>query len=93
MRALDKITAKTSDIDIIVEKKTFWIFRDFSKKCAKSQDLNTKGVVAYIQVKDLSDKQEDKVFMFNGWTFSSSTTLRTFDHPIYDLWVTGCENI
>ena len=46
-----------------------------------------------MQVKDLSDKRGDKIFVFNGWTFSSSVTLRTFDHPIYDIWVTGCENI
>ena len=94
LRALDKITAKTSDIDIIVgEKKKFGYLEIFPKKCAKSQDLNDKGVVAYIQVKDLSKKKDDKVFIFNGWTFSSSPTLRPFDHPVYDLWVTGCENI
>ena len=93
-QGLDKITAKTSDIDIIVgEKKKFGYLEIFPKKCTKSQDLNDKGVVAYIQVKDLSKKKDDKVFIFNGWTFSSSPTLRTFDHPVYDLWVTGCENI
>ena len=59
----------------------------------KANTENEKGVVAYIQVKDLSNKKDDKVFVFNGWTFSSSVTLRTFDHPVYDLWVTGCENI
>jgi len=92
IRALDKITAKTSDIDIIVgQKKKFGYLEIFPKKCAKSQ--NEKGVVAYIQVKDLSGKKDDKVFVFNGWTFSSSPTLRSFDHPVYDLWVTGCENI
>ena len=63
------------------------------RKCALSNTENEKGVVAYIQVKDLSNKKDDKVFVFNGWTFSSSVTLRTFDHPVYDLWVTGCENI
>ena len=45
------------------------------------------------QVKDLSEKRGDKVYVFNGWTFSSSPSLREFDHPIYDLWLTGCENI
>ena len=63
------------------------------RKCTLSNTENEKGVVAYIQVKDLSNKTDDKVFVFNGWTFSSSVTLRTFDHPVYDLWVTGCENI
>jgi len=94
LRALDKITAKTSDIDIIVgQKKKFGYLEIFPKKCAKSQNEKEKGVVVYIQVKDLSGKKDDKVFVFNGWTFSSSPTLRSFDHPVYDLWVTGCENI
>ncbi len=94
IRALDKITAKTSDIDIIVgQKKKFGYLEIFPRKCAKSQNEKEKGVVVYIQVKDLSGKKDDKVFVFNGWTFSSSPTLRSFDHPVYDLWVTGCENI
>tara|TARA_B100000959_G_scaffold284749_1_gene357251 strand:+ start:1308 stop:1808 length:501 start_codon:yes stop_codon:yes gene_type:complete len=94
LRALDKITAKTSDINVIVgQKKKFGYLEIFPKKCAKSQEEGGQGVVAYIQVKDLSDKKDDKIFIFNGWTFSSSPTLRTFDHPVYDLWVTGCENI
>ena len=46
-----------------------------------------------LMAEDLSNKTDDKFFVFNGWTFSSSVTLRTFDHPVYDLWVTGCENI
>ena len=94
LRALDKITAKTSDINIVLgDKKRFGYLEILPKKCSKSSGENNKGVAAYIQVKDLSEKKDDKVFVFNGWTFSSSTTLRTFDHPIYDLWLTGCENI
>ena len=93
-RGLDKITAKTSDIAIIVGKKKIVGYLEIlPKKCAKSQEVNDKGVAAYIQVKDLSEKRGDKVFVFNGWTFSSSPSLREFDHPVYDLWLTGCENI
>ncbi len=91
-RALDKITAKTSDLSIIVgKKKRFGYLEIFPRKCRKAD--KDREVVAYVQVKDLSDKKDDKVFVFNGWTFSSSPTIRAFDHPIYDLWVTGCENV
>ena len=91
-RALDKITAKTSDLSIIVGKKKRFGYLEISpRKCRKAD--KDREVVAYVQVKDLSDKKDDKVFVFNGWTFSSSPTIRTFDHPIYDLWVTGCENV
>jgi len=94
LRALDKITARTSDIDIVLGKKRkFGYLEILAKKCKQSIEKNSKGVVAYIQVKDLSEKRDNKVFVFNGWTFSSSPTLKTFDHPVYDLWVTGCENI
>ena len=94
LRALDKITAKTSNLNIpLGKKKKFGYLEIYPRKCAFSNTENEKGVVAYIQVKDLSNKTDDKVFVFNGWTFSSSVTLRTFDHPVYDLWVTGCENI
>ena len=94
LRALDKITAKTSDIDIVLgNKKRFGYLEILPKNCKKSLEENNSGVVAYLQVKDLSDKKDGKIFVFNGWTFSSSKTLKTFDHPVYDLWVTGCENI
>tara|TARA_Y100001970_G_scaffold283051_1_gene397295 strand:- start:3756 stop:4250 length:495 start_codon:yes stop_codon:yes gene_type:complete len=94
LRALDKITAKTSDINIIIgTKKRFGYLEILPKNCKKTLNENNSGVVAYLQVKDLSDKRDEKVFVFNGWTFSSSPTLKPFDHPVYDLWVTGCENI
>ena len=94
LRALDKITARTSDIDIVLGKKRrFGYLEILPKKCKETLEKNSKGVVAYIQVKDLSEKRDNKVFVFNGWTFSSSPTLKTFDHPVYDLWLTGCENI
>ena len=94
LRALDKITAKTLDIDIILgEKKRFGYLEIVPKNCKRSADTSDPGVVAYLQVKDLSDKRDEKIFVFNGWTFSSSPTLRPFDHPVYDLWLIGCENI
>ena len=94
LKALDKITAKTSDLEIAIgKKKTFGYLEILPKNCKNSLEKNNPGVVVYLQVKDLSDKRDEKIFVFNGWTFSSSPTLRPFDHPVYDLWVTGCENI
>tara|TARA_B100000401_G_scaffold225391_1_gene152624 strand:- start:588 stop:1088 length:501 start_codon:yes stop_codon:yes gene_type:complete len=94
LKALDKITAKTSDINIVLgKKKRFGYLEILPKNCKKSLEKNNSGVIAYLQVKDLSDKKDEKIFVFNGWTFSSSPTLKPFDHPVYDLWLTGCENI
>ena len=92
--ALDKITAKTSDIDLLLgETKKFGLLEIKALKCGNVQSQSDQGQAAYIQVKDLSDSLSNQVFVFNGWTFSSSTTLNPIDHPVYDLWLVSCENV
>jgi hypothetical protein len=92
--ALDKITAKTSDLHLTIGKKFFFGLLEITAlQCGNVESLTEPGHVAYIQVKDLSENNNDQVFVFNGWTFSSSTTLRPLDHPVYDFWLTGCDNV
>ena len=92
--ALDKITAKTLSIKLgIGEKKYFGSLEIIGLKCQLSENNEFSDAVAYLQVKDLAAKDNNQVFLFNGWTFASSPTLQSIDHPIYDLWITGCENI
>ena len=94
IEALDKITAKTSSIRLAVgEKKFFGPLEINALKCQISETNETSDTVAYLQVKDLSIKDNNQVFLFNGWTFASSPTLQSIDHPVYDLWITSCENI
>ena len=97
LTALDKITAKTSSIRLAVgEKKFFGSLEIQALKCQLSEGSDTSDTVdtvAYIQVKDLSAKDNNQVFLFNGWQFASSPALQSIDHPIYDLWITSCENI
>ena len=94
LKALDKITAKTSSIRLAVgEKKFFGRLEIKALKCQLSEGKDASDTVAYIQIKDLFAKENDQVFLFNGWVFASSPTVQSIDHPIYDLWMTGCENI
>ena len=94
LTALDKITAKTSSIELAIgDKKFFGSLEIQALKCQLSEGSGTSDAVAYIQVKDLSSKDNNQVFLFNGWTFVSSPTLQSIDHPVYDLWITSCENI
>jgi hypothetical protein len=94
IKALDKITAKTSSIRLTIgEINYFGSLEIKALKCELSENDEVMDTVAYLQVKDLSTKDNNQVFLFNGWTFASSPTLRSIDHPVYDLWVTGCENI
>jgi len=92
--ALDKITAKTSDIHILLgETKKFGLLEIKALQCGIVESLSEPGHVAYIQVRDLSENKNDQVFVFNGWTFSSSSTLRPLDHPVYDFWLVSCDNV
>ena len=93
IKALDKITAKTSAIRLTIgEKKFFGPLEIKVLKCQLSENGDFMDTVAYLQVKDLSAKDNNQVFLFNGWTFASSPTLQSIDHPIYDLWIISCEN-
>ena len=94
IKALDKITAKTLAIKLgIGEKKYFGSLEIKGLKCQLSENNEFSDAVAYLQVKDLDAKDNNQVFLFNGWTFASSPTLQSIDHPVYDLWITSCENI
>ena len=94
LTALDKITAKTSSLRLAVgDTKYFGALEIKALKCKLSENRDFLDTVAYLQVKDLSAKNNDQVFLFNGWTFASSPTLKSIDHPVYDLWITSCENI
>lgn len=94
LKALDKITAKTSTFKIgIGDKKFFGPLEIKALKCQLSEGESTSDTIAYLQVKDLSIKDNNRVYLFNGWTFASSPTLQSIDHPVYDLWITGCDNV
>ena len=81
--ALDKVTAKTSEIRLVLgEKKFFGPLEIKALKCQMTESKDTIDTVAYLQVKDLSIKDNNQVFLFNGWTFASSPTLQSIDHPI-----------
>ena len=93
IKALDKITAKTSTLSIkLGEEKYFGNLRIKPLKCKASDIDQSPDTVAYLQVIDTSDKKNDQVYVFNGWTFASSPTLRSLDHAIYDLWLLSCSN-
>ncbi len=91
---LDKITAKSSNIKVkINEVKNFGPLEIKILKCGKVKVNNRLDDVAYMQVKDLTKNENEKVFIFNGWTFASDPNLTPFDHAIYDLQLKNCFNV
>tara|TARA_B100001996_G_C18119386_1_gene384552 strand:+ start:19 stop:504 length:486 start_codon:yes stop_codon:yes gene_type:complete len=91
IKILDKISSKTSTLDLkIGEEKKFKNLLIKSLKCKNSEFDDNPEITSYIQVKDKTKKTNDEVFVFNGWAFSSSPSIKPFDHPVYDIWIISC---
>ena len=91
IKILDKVSSKTNLLKLrIGEEKKFQNLLIKSLKCKNSEFDDNPEITAYIQVKDLTNKDNNEVFIFNGWTFLSSPAINPFDHPVYDIWLTKC---
>ena len=91
IKILDKVSSKSSLLKIKIGKeKKFKNLIIKSLKCKNSEFDDSPEITAYLQVRDLKNKKNDEVFVFNGWTFSSGPAIKPFDHPVYDLWLIGC---
>ena len=91
IKILDKVSSKNSLLKLkIGEEKKFKNILIKSLKCKNSEFDDNPEITAYIQVKDLTDKNNNEVFVFNGWMFSSSPSITPFDHPVYDVWLVNC---
>ena len=91
IKILDKISSKNSSLKL--KNGQLLKFKDLSiqsLKCKNSEFDDSPEITAYIQVRDLSNQNNDEVFVFNGWMFSSSPSITPFDHPIYDVWLIKC---
>ena len=91
IKILDKVSSKNIQLILkIGEEKKFENLMIKTLKCKNSEFDDNPEITAYLQVRDVTYKENDKVFVFNGWTFSSSPSLRPFEHPVYDIWLVKC---
>ena len=92
IKILDKISSKNELINLA--NNVEYIYKDLaikSIKCTDSEFDDNPEIKAYIQVRDLTKKDRNDVFVFNGWMFSSSPSIEPFDHPVYDIWLVNCD--
>ena len=91
LKILDKISSKNELIKLVNGEE--FIYKDLaikSMKCTNSEFDDNPETKAYIQVRDLTIIDNDKVYIFNGWMFSSSPSIAPFDHSVYDIWLVDC---
>ena len=91
IKILDKISSKNILIKLKNgEEKKYKDLSIKSLKCKNSEFDDNPEITSYIQVRDLTNKNKNDVFVFNGWMFSSSPSIAPFDHPVYDIWLVSC---
>ena len=91
IKILDKLSSKNKLLKLKIGEE--YIFKNLQLKvlkCKNSEFDDDPEITSYLQVKDLNNKDNNEVFVFNGWTFSSSPSIQAFDHPVYDLWILKC---
>ena len=91
IKILDKISSKNTLLKL--KNGDLVSFKDLSiksLKCKNSEFDDNPEITAYLQVADLNNSNNDEVFVFNGWMFSSSPSITPFDHPVYDIWLVSC---
>ena len=91
IKVLDKVSSKNKLLKL--KNGEDFNYKDLlikSIKCKNSEFDDNPEITAYIQVRDMTNKNKDDVFVFNGWMFSSSPSIAPFDHPVYDIWLIGC---
>ena len=91
IKILDKISSKNTLLNL--KNGELVKFKDLSIKsikCKNSEFDDNPEITAYLQVTDLTNTNNDEVFVFNGWMFSSSPSITPFDHPVYDIWLISC---
>ena len=91
IKVLDKISSKNTLVKLKNGEEIK--YKDLlikSLKCKNSKFDDNPEITSYLQVKDINNQNNNEVFVFNGWTFSSSPSIQVFDHPVYDLWILKC---
>ena len=91
IRILDKLSSKSKLLKLdIGENFSYKNLEIKVLKCKNSKFDDNPEITTYLQVKDSKNSNNDEVFVFNGWMFSSSPSIKPFDHPVYDVWLVSC---
>ena len=91
VQILDKLSSKNKLVKINIGEE--FIFKNLVLKvlkCKNSKFDDNPEITSYLQVKDTNNQNNNEVFVFNGWMFSSSPSITPFDNPVYDVWLVKC---
>ena len=88
---IDKITGRITTFDVYVnETVQFGALQVTPKVCYSRDESEAQKIDAFIEVDEITlDRKIRRIF--SGWMFADSPALNAVEHPIYDVWLTGCK--
>jgi hypothetical protein len=89
---LDKVTGLTTTFEAkIGEEKRFGGLYVKADACYTRDVTEEPRTTSFVEVEEIeSDDTRKKIF--SGWMFAESPGLSAVEHPIYDVWLTGCRD-
>ncbi len=92
MLGLDKITGRPTSITAPIGKPVqFATLTITARFCYSTPASETPETAAFVQIEDHRPDQKPRR-IFSGWMYGSSPGLNAVEHPLYDVWVLGCNN-
>ena len=90
IQGLDKITARIKTFEVRVSKTyKFGVLDIFVERCVFSKPIFKPESLAYIRIKDNSDRLSE--VKFEGWMFASSPALNALENSVYDISILACK--
>jgi hypothetical protein len=87
---LDKITGRTIAFEAAAgETVQFGTLQITERACFTRPATETPQTETFVEVDEVGEAKEYKR-IFSGWMFAASPGLHGIEHPIYDIWLTGC---
>ena len=91
LRALDKITARITEIELPIETETrFGTLVINAKYCRTRPPIETPETFAYLEIDNVK-RSGERSRVFEGWMVASSPALNALEHAVYDVWVIDCK--
>ena len=92
IQGLDKITARIQTFEVDVGKTyKFGVLDIFVERCVFSKPIFKPESLAFIKIKDNSDRLSE--VKFSGWMFASSPALNALENPVYDVSILDCKKV
>lgn len=88
---LDKITGRIISFEVATDETVqFGSLQITERACYTRPATETPQTTTFIEVDEV-DASNDYKRIFSGWMFAASPGLHGVEHPIYDIWLTGCK--